>query len=171
MNLHRDDSWKRRGISLIWDAAELAGVAKANEVRSVREFAAMRGHWPEDLPSHNGGALVVAGVDGIIDALEPADAETWLEQDLKGLIVEFQDAYEMQAALLLWMPDGAKRIKMERTLDTYQWRSTGNAALLALGRCIFGGAESDLGRIIVSNEKSPDVDGPAWKGLHLVRLS
>jgi len=167
----RDNSWKRQGTSLLWDAAELAAIAKPNEVRSLREFAAMRGHWPEVLPSYNGEALAIAGVDGVLDALDSEDAEAWLEQDLKSLIVDFQEAYEMQAGLLFWMPDGARRIKMPSSGQTYMWRGTGGAAGLPLSRCIFGGAESDIGRIIVSNEKSPDIDGPAWKGLHLLRLS
>ena len=42
---------------------------------------------------------------------------------------------------------------------------------LALGRCLWGGAEADVARILVSEEKEPEFDGDAYVGLHHPRIS
>ena len=46
-----------------------------------------------------------------------------------------------------------------------------DAARLPLGRCLWGGAEADVARILVSEEKDPDFDGEAYVGLHHPRIS
>src|SRR4051794_10071829 len=98
------DVWKRRGFSLLWSASALANVAKPGEVISIRQFFGMNRKWPEDLPSNLGASLVVAGLDGCIDLLSPADAEDWLENDLRPVLVNFQSEYGLDAALALWLP-------------------------------------------------------------------
>ncbi len=83
MNVHRDQTWTRRGSSLLWDVDALAGVAKPAGVVSLRQLFLLARHWPADLPGTTGGAVVVAGLEGRLDALGSEDAETWLENDLK----------------------------------------------------------------------------------------
>ena len=39
--------------------------------------------WPDDLPSNGGNTLVVAGLDACLDLLAPADADSWLGNELK----------------------------------------------------------------------------------------
>jgi hypothetical protein len=42
---------------------------------------------------------------------------------------------------------------------------------LPLGRMLWAGAESEVGRILDPAEKNQDFDGPAWIGLHHPRIS
>lgn len=163
----------RRGFSLLWDADTLFGVAPPPGVVSLREFFAMTRSWPEELPGVGGDALVVAGVEGCLDALGADDGTTWLESDLKRAILEFQDEYQGQAALILWLPSGRRRVVMAPATEEYFWKNATSrtAPTLPIGRCLWAGADSDAARIIVSDASDPDIDGAAWVGLHHPRIS
>ncbi len=173
MKTIRQDGWRRRGVSLLWDAESLNKVATPGQVISVRDFFALRTAWPEDLPSSGGDAIVVAGLEGCLDALSPEDAATWLANDLKDVVLDFQDHYEGQAALVMWLPTGGKRVKMTASTERYTWSLTASntAKTIELGRFLWGGAEADVARIIDSDDSKADWDGPAWAGLHHPRIS
>ena len=173
MNLQRDSGWMRRGVSLLWDAAALSKVVTPEAVTSIREFFAMSRSWPEELPGFGGDALVVAGVEGCLDTLANDDGQIWLETDLKPVILQFQDEYEGQAALILWLPSGRSRISMVAATEDYLWKTRSSTCEpgLPIGRCLWAGAESDAARIIVSAASNPDVDGSAYVGLYHPRIS
>ena len=151
----------------------LADVVASSAVLSMHEFFVLRSRWPDDLPGADGNALVVAGLDGCLDALSEADAIGWLERDLKAAVLSFQEHYQGQAALILWLPSGRTRIGMDLADEEYFWRSSlgRDGQRLQLGRCLWGGAESDVERILASTEKDPDFDGEAYVGLHHPRVS
>ncbi len=167
------DRWKRRGFSLLWEPRVLTTVIAPTAVVSIRDFFALRKAWPDDLPGSEGDALVVAGLDGCLDSLSEQDAVSWLENDVKSAVLSFQEHYEGQAALILWLASGRTRIGMDLADEEYFWRfsATKDGARLPLGRCLWGGAEADVGRILVSEEKNPDFDGEAYVGLHHPRIS
>ena len=129
--------------------------------------------WPEELPGAGGDALVVAGVEGCLDALGDDDGQAWLETDLKLAILSFQDEYQGQAALILWLPSGRSRINMVPATEEYFWKTRSSASVpgLPIGRCLWAGAEPDAARIIVSEARNPDVDGDAYVGLYHPRIS
>lgn len=173
MRVHRQGAWRRRGFSLLWDPQVLTEIVSPSTVVSIREFFAIRRSWPDELPGAGGDALVVAGFEGCIDALSEHDAVGWLEHDLKPAVLSFQEHYEGQAALILWVASGRTRVGMELADENYYWKVSParDAARLTLGRCLWGGAEADVARILVSDEKDPDVDGKAYVGLHHPRIS
>ena len=172
MRVQRDSGWMRRGVSLLWDANELPKLGSPHDVVSLRKFFALAEAWPDRLPG-GGDALVVAGVEGCLDALTKEDGMRWLEGDLKQLILSFQDEYEGQAALILWLPSGRRRITMVAATERYFWKSgsQGNVHRLPIGQCLWAGAESDAARIIVSDQQDPDLDGKAYVGLYHPRIS
>jgi hypothetical protein len=173
MKLLNEDRWKRRGISLLWDSAALAGVANPTETTSIRQLFALSRTWPEDLPSNQGNALIVAGLEGCLDLLSPSDAEQWLESELRTIILAFQGHYNSDAALIFWLPTGRERIRMNRASETYTWACAAphSGQRLDLGRIMWSGAEADVARIMNSTSANSDADGPAWLGLHHPRLS
>ncbi len=173
MRCERSQSWRRRGFSLLWEPRVLAEFVAPTSVVSIRDFFSLRKAWPVELQGAKGDALVVAGLDGCLDALSEQDAVSWLETDLKSAVLSFQEHYEGQAALILWLASGRKRIGMDLADEEYFWKiSAGRDTVrLPLGRCLWGGAEADVARILVSDEKSPDFDGEAWVGLHHPRIS
>jgi hypothetical protein len=173
MQVVSDLSWSRRGLSILWGAEALQRIATPSTVLSLRESFALSTHWPEELPSANGNALVVVGVDGCLDALHPEDAARWLEIDFRNLMLSFQDHYENQAAIVLWLPNGRRRIAMPRATEEYGWNCTGafGGSVIPLGRCLWAGADSDVRRILDSNVTNQDPDGPAWIGLNHPRIS
>ena len=173
MNIHRHRGWTRRGFSLLWEPRALADVIAPSAVVSMRELFALRQAWPGELPGSGGDALVVAGLDGCLDSLSEADALTWLETDLKSVVLDFQAHYQGQAALILWLASGRTRIGMDLADEEYYWKVAAgrDAARLPLGRCLWAGAETDVARILVSDEKVPDLDGEAYVGLHHPRIS
>jgi hypothetical protein len=163
----------RRGFTLLWEPHVLTAVIALDRVISIRGFFGMRKGWPEDLPGAHGDALVVAGLEGCLDALSEQDAVSWLENDLKAAVLGFQEHYQGGAALIFWLPSGRARVGMVRATEEYFWRTTPGRddARISLGRCLWGGAEADVARILVSDEKDPDFDGAAYVGLHHPRIS
>lgn len=122
MKQTRDTVWQRRGTSWLWDAEALAQVCLASEVRSLRQFMLAARHWPEELPSNDNNTLVVAGLEGCLDLLTPADAENWLASDLKDAVLSFQQYYSGEAALVFWLPSCAGRITTSSATDAVSWR-------------------------------------------------
>lgn len=147
------EAWARVGITLLWGAEALRDLASPAEVLPLRSLFSWRGHWPDELPSNGGRALVTVGLEATLDCLTAADAETWLSEDLRQLMLDFQQAYGGDRALVLWLPSGRSRIRCEPPDDTWMW-ATPDGDWMPLGRLLFAGAEQDLERI------SP----PGWHG-------
>ena len=74
---------------------------------------------------------------------------------------------------MFWLPTGKNRVKMNRATEAYSWvcAAPHSNQHLDLGRILWAGAETDVGRIIDPNCTNNDPDGPAWIGLHHPRLS
>src|SRR5215467_11507292 len=157
MKQMRDTVWKRRGISWIWDGAALAAVAKPSEVVSLRQWLRMRGKWDDELPSSNGCAVVVAGLDGGLDLLAPDDAESWLGGDVKDTILSFQDFYESDAALIFWLPEGKRRIHIHSATDTVTWQCAAPSfhAHLDFGRLLWGEAREYPQELLLPSSAEP----------------
>jgi hypothetical protein len=172
MKTLKGDVWKRRGVSLLWEAEALSALSKPEDVVSIRQFFAMVGNWPNDLPCNDGNTLVVAGLEGCIDLMEPEEAEGWLKSEFLPAVLAFQDEYGL-GSLVFWLPTGKSRVRMNRATEAYTWICSAphNNQQLELGRILWAGAEADVGRIIDPNNVNPDPDGAAWIGLHLPRLS
>lgn len=173
MHLVRDDSWVRQGFTLLWSAEVLEQLVAPSDVFTVRELFQVSRSWPSELPHRGGTSLFAAGLDGILDALEPEDAETWLSDDVRPLLLSFQAEYEGQAGLVLWVPEGRSRIHMPRATEAYEWRCAPpfGPRAISLGRLLWSGAEGDVGRVMAEGETASDPDGPAWIGIHIRRVS
>lgn len=167
-----NDNWKRRGVSLLWGGDVLGAVLRQpEEALSLREFFAMSESWPEELPSGGGNAVVVVGLEAVLDCLSPEDAEVWAEERLRPLIGSFQSEYSSEAALVFWVPGGRTRVKAQAAAERYLWACAVGDGTLPLGRMLWSGAESEVRRILDPAAASQDWDGPAWVGLHQVRVS
>jgi hypothetical protein len=168
-----DDAWMRRGLTLLWSTETLANVAQPSQVVSVRQFFTLAKNWPEELPSFGGDALVVSGLEGCLDTLSGLDAEHWIENDLKEVILSFQDKYEGQAALIFWVPSGNNRISMAGASEKYYWKHGASKSDrgLHIGRLLWSGAEMEVERLLDSEDNCADYDSNAWVGLHHPRIS
>ena len=167
MQIRHNHSWPRRGFALLWDTQTLGDLVRPTDVLSMRELFAMKDDWPDDLPAADGDALVVAGLEGSLDVLSSTDAREWLTGEFRDLIMSFQDFYESQAGLILWMPSGHSRISMKGATEEYFWshRDSGDGGL-PIGRLLFSGAECEVERLLNTDEPGIDVDGKrAWMPL------
>lgn len=173
MKILQGDVWKRRGVSLLWSGDALSAITSPERVATIRQFFSLVGRWPSDLPSIGGSTLVVAGLEGCLDLLPPAEAEDWLKAELLPAILAFQDEYSLEAALVFWLPTGRNRVRMNRATEAYSWVCSAphSGEHLDLGRFLWAGAEADVSRIMDPGSATPDPDGPAWVGLHHPRLS
>jgi len=171
--IRQDDVWMRRGFTLLWGAETLTHVAQPSQVVSLRQFFAMANAWPEELPASDGNTLVVSGFEGCLDILSKEDAEQWIENDLKEVILSFQDEYEGQAGLIFWVPSGRNRIFMTGAREEYYWKhsTSGTGRELHIGRLLWSGAEKELERLLSSKDSGADYDGKTWVGLHHPRIS
>jgi hypothetical protein len=173
MKVLHGDVWKRRGVSLLWGGQTLSVLTEPQSVVSIRQFFALQSNWPDELPCNAGKTLVVAGLEGCIDILKPSEAESWLESDLRPAIFDFQAEYDLEAALVFWLPTGKSRVRMNPATEDYYWMCSAphSNQRLDLGRILWAGAAADVGRIMDPDHANTDPDGPAWIGLHLTRLS
>lgn len=173
MKIMLGDVWKRRGISLLWGGDSLSSLSSPTDVVSIRQFFALMGNWPNDLPCNDGDTLVVAGLEGCIDLMDPEEAEVWLKSEFLPAVLAFQDEYSLEAALVFWLPTGKNRVRMNRATEAYTWICSAphSNQYLDLGRILWAGAEADVGRIIDPENTNQDTDGAAWIGLHHPRLS
>lgn len=142
MRQMRDSVWQRRGISWLWDPDVLSTVSTPAEVVSLREWVRMRHRWPGELPSSNGNAVVVAGLDGTLDLLAPQDGEVWLGGDIKETILSFQSEYNSDAALIFWLPEGRRRLQIRAASDEVLWQCSAphSKETLDFGRLLWGEA-------------------------------
>lgn len=162
----RDTVWQRRGTSWLWDAEALAQVSTASEVWGLRQFVQASRQWPDDLPSNDSNTLVVAGLDGCLDLLTPADAESWLASAMKDAILSFQEFYDGQAALIFWLPSGAGRITINPATDAVSWRCAHPNAdeRIDFGRVLWGEAHEYPQEILLR-------DGGKFAGLFHLRIT
>jgi hypothetical protein len=137
-----DNVWQRRGTSWVWDSEAFSTICIANEVWSLRQFLLNAGRWPDTMPSNEGRTLVVAGLDGALDLLEPHSAETWLGDAVKQAILSFQDDWGGDAALIFWLPSGQGRIKVNSATDSVVWTcaAPNSQTSLEFGRILWGEA-------------------------------
>ncbi|MFH2001742.1 MAG: hypothetical protein ABIK28_18800 [Planctomycetota bacterium] len=166
-----DEVWTRRGFTLLWGADALHKAAQPSEILSIRQFFELAKAWPEELPSSQGNAVVVTGLEGCLDLLKDGDeAAAWIEGKFKDCLMAFQNKYENQAALIFWLPSARNCIKMHGAHEEYYWNRRSNQQL-HLGRLLWSGAESEVERIIDPNHPNQDADGPAWIALYHPRIS
>lgn len=152
-----DTVWRRRGTSWIWDEEARNQVCAASDVWSLRQFLLAAGNWPEDLPSNSNQTLVVAGLDGCLDLLEPVDAEAWLGDAIKAAILSFQDEFGGEAALIFWLPLGNSRIKIHAASDGVTWlcAAPNQGAQLDIGRILWGEANEYPQEILLREGAKP----------------
>lgn len=162
----RDTVWQRRGVSWIWTDEALASVTRPPEVYSLRKLIRASNDWPEELPSNGGNTLVVAGLDACMDLLSPADAESWLSDNLKSAIISFQDAYSGEAALIFWLPKGDRRLRSDLATDTVRWHCSAPYAdeRIDFGRILWGEAREYPREIVI-------VEGSGHVGLFHLRIT
>ncbi len=163
------EPWARNGLTLLWGADALRDLAEPSQILPLRVLFGWRGDWPADLPANGGRTLVATGLEATLDCLVQDDAEAWLASDLRDLILGFQQAYEGQRALVLWLPSGQQRVTCDPATDAWLWTTTDNSKL-PLGRLLFSGAASDA-RAISPPGWHGAQEGPGLIGLHQARLS
>lgn len=166
------DTWTRRGISLLWDPTVIGNVANLEDILSFRQYMNLyKLGWPEELPSINGDAMIVAGLDAIMDLLVPDEIIQWFEKNLYPSLLSFQNMYEGQCALIFWLPDGKKRLEY-KTDGIYYWNCAGQyqGAQIPLSSCLWNGAAVDAKLISVSQNVS-DVKDKDCIGLYHPRIS
>lgn len=152
-----DTVWQRKGTSWLWDVEARNLVCNAGEVWSLRQLVLAAGHWPEDLPSNGNNTLVVAGLEGGLDLLIPADAETWLGDAVKDAILSFQNHFQGDAALIFWLPSGQGRIKVHTATDAVSWRCAAphGENQLDFGRILWGEAREYPQEILLREGGKP----------------
>ena len=160
-----DTVWQRRGASWVWDEEARNQICAASEVWSLRQFLRAVGNWPNDLPSNGGKTLVVAGLDGSLDLLTPADAEAWLGDAIKPAILSFQDEFEGDAALVFWLPGGHNRIRAQASNDVVSWLCHApHGHRIDFGRILWGQANEYPQEILLR-------DGGKSAGLFHLRIT
>lgn len=151
-----DTVWQRRGTSWMWDEEARNQICTASEVWSLRQFIRAKGSWPDELPSNGGKTLVVAGLDGSLDLLGPGDAEAWLCDTIKPAILNFQDEWGGDGALVFWLPGGQNRLRVHPATDEVGWIChEPHGHKIDLGRILWGQASDYPQEVMLSEGSRP----------------
>lgn len=141
------DVWRRQGHTILWDAAELSSLCDAKRSISLRQFLLLKAAGWKDVDDYliRGRALVVAGLEGALDALLPGETIEWLEQVIYPAVLSFQKAVASggsEAALVFWFAESRRFSYREAEQATYWQSSNAHGAVeIPLGRCLWNGSE------------------------------
>jgi|JI10StandDraft_1071094.scaffolds.fasta_scaffold04302_5 hypothetical protein len=149
------DSWKRRGHTLLWDASSLASLCHSEEAVTLRRFLLMhKAGWPDaelEATLVKGRALVVAGLDAALDAMDPDAAMSWLETVAYPAIISFEKNVAdgaSQAALIFWFADGRRlRHNMADLVATWDCSLAYGQRQIPLSRGLWNGSSSSMQEI------------------------
>lgn len=172
-SLIRSDSWTHRGISLLWDSNTLNSICEIDQIYSLREyFSFYFNGWPQELQSADGYAMIVAGLETVIDVMEPNLTVQWLEKVLYQSLLSFQSEFEGQCALIFWMPEGQARIIQNITDELFYWKlgASFQTEMIPLSHCLWNGAARDA-KLIAKGPLVNDVSDKGCIGLFHPRIS
>jgi hypothetical protein len=166
------DVWKRQGHSLLWDVEALASFCKPEQAISVRQFvrlAAAKWAGVDNLLVKE-RALVVAGLEASIDAVEPDEALTWLDQEVYPAVTGFQREVAFggsEAALIFWFAD-SRRFEYRPAAEAAFWKcsSAHGRKEIDLGRRLWNGSEPNSQEI-----RSKTLGHSRFAGYYLQRIS
>lgn len=159
------DVWRRQGHSILWDAAELAALCGHNPPISLRQLLTLKASgWAgvDDVLIRD-RALVVAGLDGALDALHPNKATDWLEQSIYPAVLSFQKSVASggsEAALIFWFAE-ARRFTYRQAEQAAYWHcsSAQGAKEIPIGRCLWNGSEPNSQEIRMKSDTAPKLSG------------
>ena len=141
----------------------------------MRQFFAMRKAGRTELPSGGGDTLVVAGVEGCVDCAQARGrgevARGGLEACRPPASRTSTRAKPHSSSGCLGPAAHSSLYRANEAMSGICAPAAQRAKRLPLGQILWGGAESDAGRIMSPAEENQDVDGPAWVGLHHPRIS
>jgi hypothetical protein len=155
-NLNDSIIWTKRGVSVIWDASELAKLGTMAKALSLRQWFRWKAEgWPEredNFTGKDGRTIIVAGLDAAIDSMTPETATEWMQSKLLPAIREFQAEVAnggQEAALIFWMVN-RRRFEHRRADDSVIWKSAPGygGETIPISHCIWNGAQSDIARIV-----------------------
>ena len=166
------DAWKRQGHSILWDVPGLASFCPPGKAVSLRQFTRLHASgWKGIDPLLvKDRALVVAGLEGSIDALLPSDAIEWLDHDIYPAITSFQREVAFggsEAALIFWFAD-SRRFEYRQAEQAAYWKCSAAHGKheFPIGRSLWNGSEPN------SQEIREKVSGTArFAGYYLQRIS
>ena len=166
------DTWKRQGHSILWDVPGLASFCKPEQVVSLRQFARLyASRWTGvDALLVRDRALVVAGLEGSLDTLEPRSAINWLDKDIYPAVTSFQKEVAFggsEAALIFWFAD-PRRFDYRQAEQAAYWKCSAAHGKheISIGRCLWNGSEPN------SQEIRDKTTGQArFAGYYLQRIS
>lgn len=103
-------SWRGRGSSIVFDKRLLGPLLASCPVVSLRQALSWVPNWPAPAPP-SGSTVVVGGLETVLEALPPADAEAFVRRRIRALINEFQQQWD-QCGLVFGMLAAPQRFKV-----------------------------------------------------------
>ena len=148
----KSEIWKRSGISILWEINPVIECIRNSEVITLNQlFRFSIEGWPEELPSFSDSAIIVSGLESVLDLLSSDEAKKWLDQRLYPLLLEFQKVYEGYAALIFVIPQCSERIKYITSEDTFHWICNYDNKEIPFSSSLWNGAEKDAKYIEINN--------------------
>jgi hypothetical protein len=166
------DVWKRQGHSILWDVEALTSFCLPDQAISLRQFYRLGFSGWKDIDSHlvRDRALVIAGLEGSLDPLDPKSAVNWVEESIYPLITHFQREVAFgggEAALIFWFAD-PRRFEYRQAEQAAYWKCSAayGKREIPLGRCLWNGSEPNSQEIRMKGASSS-----RFAGYYLPRIT
>lgn len=161
--------WFRQGCSIIWEPKALARLVKDNSEitpisAAIRYYKAKQ--WPDPLPAHRGRAMVIVGLEGCLESLDPQQREKWLKDHIKPLVIDFYRKFQTQCSLIFYFERGKNAFK-EDIENAFLWKPSHNhEKAVPLVKFLYGGTSKEVKRLVSEKDSKRE----SW-GLYVANPS
>jgi hypothetical protein len=88
-------AWLRRGSSIVFDKHSLGELITEGCLISLREALSWMKAWPSQAPGQ-GQTVLVGGLEACLEVMPQEDAEAFLRNRVKPLVLEFQSRWDQR---------------------------------------------------------------------------
>jgi len=159
-------TWQRRGSSVVFHSKLLGPLIDAGCMVSLRDALGWLKSWPSEPPGES-PTVLIAGLETVLEVLDPPGAEEFLRTRVKAFIDQFQEHWD-QRGLVFGFGCPAGRFKVDPTFEDVLFEGPGNRTVRLSAGLWNGAARQDMLRIVVKDEQTGR-DEPG--GFYVRRLS
>lgn len=159
-------AWLRRGSSIVFDKQSLGPLISSGALVPLRAALGWASAWPAEPPG-GGRTVLVSGLETCLEVTSVEDAERFLSERIKPLILSFQEQWD-QAGLVFGFGTPANSFEVTNMEEEVVFRRRGDERV-RLSRCIWDGSSTlNLMRLIRETDPPGRV---ITVGYHVARIS
>lgn len=159
-------AWLRRGSSVVFDKQSLGRLIADGKLFSLREALSWMQAWPPE-PPHGPSTILIGGLETCLEVLSPADAESFLRNRIKPIILEFQARWD-QCGLVFGFGTSDRSFEVTASEEEVLFLKRGGERVRLSYALWDGSATLDVTRLVRSEAQTSQ---QITVGYHVLRVS